>query len=69
MIIRVPSMKRLHLTDQGGAGLRDTGRVVGSLVAPDGHQYMLNLLYRYVWDPGTTKYNEVFKLQLTPAGK
>ena len=41
----------------------------GALVAPDGQTYKLNLVYRYVWDPGTTRYNEVFKLQLTPTGK
>jgi len=41
----------------------------GTLAAPDGQKYMLDLVYRFVWKPGTTKYNEVFKLQLTPTGK
>jgi hypothetical protein len=41
----------------------------GILVAPDGQKLTLNVVYRYVWDPGTTRYNEVFRLQVTPTGK
>jgi hypothetical protein len=44
-------------------------KVNGTLDGPDGRKYMLNFVFRYVWDPGTTRYNEVFKLQLTPTGK
>jgi hypothetical protein len=41
----------------------------GILADPEGQTYALNLVYRYMWKPGTTRYNEVFKLQLTPTGQ
>jgi hypothetical protein len=40
----------------------------GNLVAPDGQKFRLNIVDRYVWDPTTGWYNEVFKIQLTPTG-
>jgi hypothetical protein len=41
----------------------------GTLNSPNGQiHYKLNFLYRFVWDPDGTKYNETFKIQLTPTG-
>ena len=41
----------------------------GTLYGPDSRKYTLNFVWHDVWDPGTTKYNHVWKLQLTPAGR
>ena len=41
----------------------------GTLTGVDLKVYKLNLLYKIVWDPDGTKFNENFKLQLTPTGK
>jgi hypothetical protein len=45
-------------------------KVNGTLYGPNGQKYNLNLVWNFWWDGDDfTKFNEIFKLQLTPTGK